>query len=60
MYSCVWDVHVSAAGQKREDTGYPGLELQEAMSCQCGCWDLNSGPLEEQRVLLTTEPSLSG
>jgi len=25
----------------------------------CGCWELNSGPLEEQPVLLTTEPSLS-
>jgi len=24
----------------------------------CGCWDLNSGPWEEQSVLLTTEPSL--
>jgi hypothetical protein len=24
----------------------------------CGCWDLNSGPLEEQSVLLTTDPSL--
>jgi hypothetical protein len=24
----------------------------------CDCWDLNSGPLEEQSVLLTTEPSL--
>ena len=24
----------------------------------CGCWDLNSGTLEEQSVLLTTEPSL--
>ena len=23
----------------------------------CGCWDLNSGPSEEQAVLLTTEPS---
>ena len=23
----------------------------------CGCWDLNSGLLEEQPVLLTTEPS---
>ena len=23
-----------------------------------GCWDLNSGPLEEQLVLLTAEPSL--
>jgi hypothetical protein len=24
----------------------------------CGCWELNSGPLEEQTVLLTAEPSL--
>ena len=24
----------------------------------CGCWDLNSGPLEEQLVLLNAEPSL--
>ena len=24
----------------------------------CGCWDLNSGPLEEQPVLLTADPSL--
>jgi hypothetical protein len=24
----------------------------------CGCWDLNSGPLEEQSMLLTAEPSL--
>jgi hypothetical protein len=23
----------------------------------CGCWDLNSRPLEEQSVLLTAEPS---
>jgi hypothetical protein len=24
----------------------------------CGCWELNSGPLEEQSVLSTSEPSL--
>ena len=24
----------------------------------CGCWELNSGPLEEQSVLLRAEPSL--
>jgi E3 ubiquitin-protein ligase NEDD4 len=24
----------------------------------CGCWELNSKPLEEQSVLLTTEPFL--
>jgi hypothetical protein len=25
----------------------------------CGCWELNSGPLQEQPVSLTAEPSLS-
>jgi hypothetical protein len=24
----------------------------------CGCWEMNSGPLEEQSVFLITEPSL--
>jgi hypothetical protein len=24
----------------------------------CGCWELSSGPLEEQSVLLTTEPAI--
>jgi hypothetical protein len=24
----------------------------------CGCWESNPGPLEEQPVLLTAEPSL--
>ena len=24
----------------------------------CGCWELNSGPLEKQSVLLPAEPSL--
>jgi hypothetical protein len=24
----------------------------------CGCWELNSRPVEEQSVLLTAEPSL--
>ena len=29
-------------------------------SCElpCGCWELNSGPLEKQPVFLSTEPSL--
>jgi hypothetical protein len=31
-------------------TSTDGCELS------CGCWDLNSGPLEEQSVLLTAAP----
>jgi hypothetical protein len=28
------------------------------VEAQCGCWELTSGPLEEQAVLLTAESSL--
>ena len=41
------------AGQKRaSDTSTDGCEYR------CGYWKLNSGPQEEQSVLLTAEPSL--
>jgi hypothetical protein len=37
-----------------------GHQIPIIDSCEtpCGCWELNSGPLEEQSVLLTAEPSL--
>jgi hypothetical protein len=31
--------------------------IKGGFEAPCGCWDLNSGPSEEQSVLLTTEPS---
>ena len=33
------------------------LELQAVVRLCCGCWELNSGPLEEQHGLLTAEPA---
>ena len=42
-----------AAGQKRA----PDLII-DGCEPPCGCWELNSRPLEEQKVLLTAEPSL--
>ena len=41
------------AGQKRA----PDLII-DGCKPPCGCWELNSGPLEEQSLLLTAEPSL--
>jgi hypothetical protein len=41
------------AGQKRA----PDL-LIESYEPPCGCWELNSEPLEERPGLLTSEPSL--
>ena len=34
------------------------IPLQMVVSHHVECWELNLGPLEEQSVLLTTEPSL--
>jgi hypothetical protein len=31
--------------------------IKDGCEPPCGCWDLNSGPLEEQSVHLTAEPS---
>lgn len=34
------------------------LELMDDFWATVWCWELNSGPLQEQQVLLTAEPSL--
>jgi hypothetical protein len=42
------------AGQKRAPD-----PITDGCEPLCGCWELNSGPLEEPTVLLASEPSLS-
>jgi len=44
--------------QLSSDTPEEGIGSHYGCEPPCGHWDLNSGPLEEQSVLLTTEPSL--
>jgi hypothetical protein len=34
------------------------IPITDGFELPCGCWKLNLGPLEEQLVFLTTEPSL--
>ena len=36
----------------------PGTEGTATCELPCGCWKLNQGPLEEQPILIITEPSL--
>ena len=36
----------------------PGTRVTDGCKMTCGCWELNWGPLKEQPVLLTAEPSL--
>ena len=53
MYTIFFLSVYMPAGQKRA----PDL-ITDGCEPPCGCWELNSGPLEEQAMLLTTEPSL--
>jgi hypothetical protein len=41
-----------------EGVTFPGTGVADINEPPCGCWEMNSGLLEEQPVLLTTEPSL--
>jgi hypothetical protein len=36
----------------------PDFVITDSCELSCDCWELNTGPLEEQSVLLITEPSL--
>jgi hypothetical protein len=36
----------------------PWTEVTEGCELPLGCWEMNQGPLQEQWVLLTAEPSL--
>lgn len=36
----------------------PGNGLTDGCELPCGCWELNSGPLQEQQGLFTAEPPL--
>lgn len=58
MYVCAQHVCSALRGQKTA-LGLMELELQTMLNYQLsyGCWVLNLGLLEEQRVLLASEPS---
>jgi hypothetical protein len=52
MYVSILSLSWDTPEEKVSDPMTDGCELS------CGCWELNSGPLEEQSVLLITEPSV--
>ena len=56
---CV-SVHYMQADPRRpeERVRSQGTRVTGGCELPCGCWELNLGPLEEQPVFLTSEPSL--
>jgi hypothetical protein len=53
MYVCKYTVAVFTHSRRERQ-----ISFTDGCEPPCGCWDLNSGPSEEQSVLLTAEPSL--
>jgi hypothetical protein len=49
---------VCAVACRSEGIRSPGSGLTSGCAPSWGCLELNSGPLEDQQVLLMTEPSL--
>jgi hypothetical protein len=52
MYISTLSAYISARQKRASDPSINGCEPPY------DCWDLNSGPLKRQTVLLTAEPSL--
>lgn len=52
-----WHMH-SECLQKLEDIRSPETGARESCEPLCGCLELDPGPLEEQQLILTTDPSL--
>jgi hypothetical protein len=50
---CIW-VHCSCLQTHQKRASDP---ITDGCEPPCGCWDLNSGPLEEQSALLTSGPA---
>jgi hypothetical protein len=44
-------MYTAAMHQKRASD-----PIKDGCKPPCGCWELNSGPLEDQSVILTAEP----
>jgi hypothetical protein len=51
-------MHAWFPRRPKEGIRYPGPGVTDSCKPACGCWKLKLGPLKEQKVLLTPEPSL--
>jgi hypothetical protein len=59
LSACVSVYHVFIVlVETRRGIASPGTGVTDSCELPCECWELNLGPLEEQAVLLTIEPSL--
>ena len=50
---CVHRMHAWCPRKPEEDTIAPGTGAKDGYELPCGCWELNSGPLDEQTKSLS-------
>lgn len=55
MYMC--QTHAWCLWKSEEGIGSPETGVTDGWEAPCGCWEMNTGTLKEQQVLLTVEPS---
>ena len=60
MHMDILPVYISAPCPQRPEDGIgsPEAIVTDGYQCRCECWEPNSGPLQEQLVLLATKPAL--
>ena len=51
-------MHAWYLRRSEEGIGSLGIEVTDGTELPGGCWELNSGPLEEQPVFLTAKSTL--
>lgn len=57
MDVCALCMH-SGPHMSEENVKFPGCGVTDGVELPCGCWELNTGALLEQQVVLATKPSL--
>lgn len=55
---CVYTTCVQCPQRPVEGVGSPGLGISDSCESLYSFWELNSNPLTEKQMLLTSEPSL--
>ena len=59
LHACLCTMYAPGAHRvQKEGVRSPGTGITDGCEPPHGCWKLNLGPLEEQPVFLTSEPSL--
>lgn len=56
---CVHSIHPWLPGRSEEGVRSSGSGVWDGSEPPHKCWEMNLGPLQKQKMLLTTEPSIA-